>query len=258
MHLGDRRTRRKARHNKCIHFDCKTLEYIPSRSATAVALQFRVDHFAERGNDLVLALGLFGGGEGEDAALLLGRDDLQREVASTLKLEENERKRLGRTWFSLRMRTAFMRLCRLPLMTNPALSYFSIWSASIPISPRRGMRCPSAAYAAMAAPSPGRSAPPYALRFLAAPGPDSGIGPTSCSSSPSDPPPNAACDGASTHSSSSCPAASAGAVAATAAEVDAAMGASASAVAWRRLVACAASSAEDETDGERLRRELLP
>ena len=190
------------------------------------ALQLLVDHLAEARDDLVLALGLFGGRELEDAALLLGRDDLRDEgegkssVVAAARRKESERasgarggrmreerreeRARRRTWFSLRTRTAFILLCLLPLMTNPACSYFSICSVSMPISPRRGMRCPSAANAAMAAPSPGRSAPPYAEReALDEPGPVSGMGPTS-SSEPS-PPPSADADGFSTHSSSSSP-----------------------------------------------------
>lgn len=87
----------------------------------------------------------------------------------------------ARTWFSLRMRTSFMRLCRLPLITYPRLSNFSISVASIPTSPRRGMRLPDCTYAASASPSPGSSAPPYEM--CPAGSAASGFGPTHSSSS---------------------------------------------------------------------------
>ena len=48
----------------------------------------------------------------------------------------------------------------LPLMTYPTSSYWEISSQVRPISPRRGIRFPSATKAAIAAPSPGRRALP--------------------------------------------------------------------------------------------------
>lgn len=66
------------------------------------------------------------------------------------------------TWFSLRMRTAFMRRWREPLMTYPTASNLPISFEVRPISPRRGMRTsvPSCKKAAMALPSPRSRAPP--------------------------------------------------------------------------------------------------
>jgi len=58
-------------------------------------------------------------------------------------------------WFSFFNLTAFIFLCLLPDMTNPEASNSSILDESIPISPRRGIRLPSAANAAIAAASPG-------------------------------------------------------------------------------------------------------
>mmetsp|Transcript_69364 Transcript_69364/g.115285 ORF Transcript_69364/g.115285 Transcript_69364/m.115285 type:complete len:218 (-) Transcript_69364:420-1073(-) len=76
-----------------------------------------------------------------------------------------------------------MRLCRLPLITYPSSSNFSISSALMPTSPRRGIRLPDWTYCAIASPSPGKRAPPQVLSIAPPSGPRSGTGPTSSSSS---------------------------------------------------------------------------
>ena len=68
------------------------------------------------------------------------------------------------TWFSFLNLTASILRCRDPDMTQPSSSYLVIWSDVRPISPRRGIRLPSATKAAMAEPSPGRRAVPISLK----------------------------------------------------------------------------------------------
>lgn len=69
-------------------------------------------------------------------------------------------------WFSFFNLTAFIFLCLLPDMTNPDASNSSILEESIPISPRRGIRLPSAANAAIAAASPGNMSLNLDCQFL--------------------------------------------------------------------------------------------